>query len=188
MCGLFGLILGLPFRYNISQDDRLFIKENAMKLMSEGTLVIIFVVFAIFPFVSSEIVLSNFDARRMWSAPPFVLQDILSEEAHIKDGVSRIVVEMMKREWPQHWPTLMEELSTLSQAGATQTELVLLVLLRLAEDVMTFRYSCFPDKSNACLRVECLNVGEFNTGRLKMHRKIHFCLLGNSSSLKFRNL
>ena len=71
-----------------------------------------------------------------------LLKDILSEEAHIKDALSRIVVEMMKREWPQNWPALMTELSAVSQTGATQTELVLLVLLRVVEDVVTFRYVC----------------------------------------------
>ena len=68
-----------------------------------------------------------------------LFQDLLTEEAHIKDALSRIVVEMMKREWPQNWPTLMPELNTMSQKGPTQTELVLLVLLRVVEDVVTFR-------------------------------------------------
>ncbi|CAH1792177.1 unnamed protein product [Owenia fusiformis] len=65
--------------------------------------------------------------------------NILVEEAHIKDVLSRIMVEMIKREWPQQWPTLLQELDKLSQMGDTQKELVLLVLLRLAEDVVTFQ-------------------------------------------------
>uniref|UniRef100_A0A8P0PDD9 Exportin 5 n=2 Tax=Canis lupus familiaris TaxID=9615 RepID=A0A8P0PDD9_CANLF len=65
--------------------------------------------------------------------------DILEEENHIKDVLSRIVVEMIKREWPQHWPDMLIELDTLSKQGETQTELVMFILLRLAEDVVTFQ-------------------------------------------------
>ncbi|XP_015276977.1 PREDICTED: exportin-5 [Gekko japonicus] len=65
-------------------------------------------------------------------------QNILEEESHIKDVLSRIVVEMIKREWPQHWPDMLKELDTLSKQGETQTELVMFILLRLAEDVVTF--------------------------------------------------
>ncbi|KAM7318625.1 hypothetical protein ACRRTK_021737 [Alexandromys fortis] len=43
---------------------------------------------------------------------------ILEEENHIKDVLSRIMVEMIKREWPQHWPDLLLELDTLSRQGA----------------------------------------------------------------------
>ncbi|XP_062864939.1 exportin-5 [Trichomycterus rosablanca] len=64
---------------------------------------------------------------------------ILEEESHIKDALSRIVVEMIKREWPQHWPDMLKEMETLTSFGETQTELVMLVLLRLAEDVITFQ-------------------------------------------------
>ncbi|XP_012874543.1 PREDICTED: exportin-5 [Dipodomys ordii] len=64
---------------------------------------------------------------------------ILEEENHIKDVLSRIVVEMIKREWPQHWPDMLVELDTLSRQGETQTELVMFILLRLAEDVVTFQ-------------------------------------------------
>uniref|UniRef100_A0A8C5K7C7 Exportin-5 n=1 Tax=Jaculus jaculus TaxID=51337 RepID=A0A8C5K7C7_JACJA len=65
--------------------------------------------------------------------------NILEEENHIKDVMSRIVVEMIKREWPQHWPDMLMELDTLSRQGETQTELVMFILLRLAEDVVTFQ-------------------------------------------------
>ena len=42
---------------------------------------------------------------------------MLEEEAHIKDALSRIVVEMIKREWPQHWPHLLTELAQISSMG-----------------------------------------------------------------------
>ncbi|KAL2740682.1 exportin-5 [Vespula squamosa] len=83
----------------ISQSEKIFIKENAMKLLQEGT------------------------------------EPLLQEEAHIKDALSRVVVEMIKREWPQQWPTLLSELSQACTRGESQTELVLLVFLRLVEDV-----------------------------------------------------
>ena len=38
--------------------------------------------------------------------------DILSEARHVKDAISRIVVEIAKREWPQHWPTFLTGLVT----------------------------------------------------------------------------
>ncbi|EDW75143.1 uncharacterized protein Dwil_GK19857 [Drosophila willistoni] len=54
---------------------------------------------------------------------------------HLKDALSRIIVEMIKREWPQQWSDLMPELSQACNQGEAQTELVLLVFLRLVEDV-----------------------------------------------------
>ncbi|XP_049592535.1 exportin-5 [Syngnathus scovelli] len=64
---------------------------------------------------------------------------ILAEETYIKDVLSRVVVEMIKREWPQNWPNMLKEMETLSSEGEAQTELVMLILLRLAEDVITFQ-------------------------------------------------
>lgn len=61
--------------------------------------------------------------------------NLMSELTHIKDGISRLVVEIIKREWPQQWPTLLTELDQLCQKGETQTEMVMFVLLRLVEDV-----------------------------------------------------
>ncbi|XP_044747732.1 exportin-5 [Coccinella septempunctata] len=80
----------------ISQQEKIFIKENAMKLLSAGG---------------------------------------VSDELHMKDALSRVIVEMVKREWPQQWPSLLSELSDACACGEVQTELVLLVFLRLVEDV-----------------------------------------------------
>ncbi|XP_075874583.1 exportin-5 [Nelusetta ayraudi] len=66
-------------------------------------------------------------------------RSILEEESHIKDVLSRIIVEMIKREWPQHWPDMLTEMEALTGQGEAQTELVMLILLRLAEDVITFQ-------------------------------------------------
>ncbi|XP_071834002.1 exportin-5-like isoform X2 [Apostichopus japonicus] len=64
---------------------------------------------------------------------------ILEEETYIKDGLAKIVVEMVKREWPQQWPSFMNELHELCKQGETQSELVMLILLRLVEDVIAFQ-------------------------------------------------
>ncbi|KTF73833.1 hypothetical protein cypCar_00046554 [Cyprinus carpio] len=45
---------------------------------------------------------------------------ILQEECHVKDALSRIVVEMIKREWPQHWPDMLKELEALTAMGVSQ--------------------------------------------------------------------
>lgn len=49
---------------------------------------------------------------------------IWEEENHIKDILCPNMVEMIKREWPQHWPGMLMELDTLSKQEKTQTELL----------------------------------------------------------------
>lgn len=44
---------------------------------------------------------------------------ILEEESHIKDALSRITVEMIKREWPQHWPDMLKEMGALTSQGVS---------------------------------------------------------------------
>ncbi|KAB7496234.1 Exportin-5 [Armadillidium nasatum] len=103
----------IRFHWNdLPHAQKVFIKDNAMLLLRDGTL------------------------------------DILSEQMYIKDKVlknfyhmlkyyqvSRLIVEMMKREWPQNWPELLEELLRIAVNGETQAELVLFIFLRMAEDV-----------------------------------------------------
>lgn len=84
---------------NISQQEKVFIKENSMKLLCQG----------------------------VGAADDSSLQ-------HLKDALSRVIVEMIKREWPQQWTGLLGELSEACSGGATgPTELVALILLRLVE-------------------------------------------------------
>lgn len=91
----------VKFNWNkISQEEKIFIKDNTMKLLASG----------VGPADDTSLL-------------------------HIKDALSRIVVEMVKREWPQQWPTLLGELSSASEKGLSQTELVALIFLRLVEDV-----------------------------------------------------
>lgn len=63
--------------------------------------------------------------------------------SHIKDALSRVIVEMIKREWPQQWTTLLVELSDACTKGEAQTELVLLIFLRLVEDVALLQVILF---------------------------------------------
>ena len=81
----------------MSGEEKLFIKENLMKLVESGT------------------------------------NPIMVEHNHIKDQLAKVVVELIKREWPQQWPSLLSELDTLCRAGETQTELVMFIFLRLVE-------------------------------------------------------
>lgn len=50
------------------------------------------------------------------------------EKSHIKDALSRIIVEMIKREWPQNWPDMLKELETLTTLGVRKIPLHLLFL------------------------------------------------------------
>jgi len=45
--------------------------------------------------------------------------DILTEQAHIKVAVSRIVVEIAKREWPQEWQSLIVDLNSIYAQGVS---------------------------------------------------------------------
>lgn len=61
------------------------------------------------------------------------------ETAHLNDALARVIVEMIKREWPQQWPTLLAELSDACSRGHMHTQIVLHVFLRLVEDVATLQ-------------------------------------------------
>lgn len=63
---------------------------------------------------------------------------------------------MMKREWPQQWPSLLEELHALSKRGPTQTELVLFVFMRIAEDVATLQVRKLHSVFQMCVICEAL--------------------------------
>ncbi|GAB6021722.1 hypothetical protein CHUAL_004300 [Chamberlinius hualienensis] len=63
-------------------------------------------------------------------------RNLLEENYHIKTGIAKNVVEIIKREWPQQWVGLLDELYRLATLGETQAELVLLIFMVLAEDVV----------------------------------------------------
>eukprot|EP01104_Vermistella_antarctica_P012756 TRINITY_DN3750_c3_g1_i1.p1 TRINITY_DN3750_c3_g1~~TRINITY_DN3750_c3_g1_i1.p1 ORF type:complete len:1124 (-),score=301.77 TRINITY_DN3750_c3_g1_i1:588-3959(-) len=64
------------------------------------------------------------------------LQDIGVEKRFIHEKLASLVVSIVKREWPQRWPDLMDNLQQLCQIGDTQLELVLVVFRSLAEDAV----------------------------------------------------
>lgn len=64
------------------------------------------------------------------------------DTGHLNNALARVIVEMIKREWPQHWPTLLGELNDACSRGHMQTEIVLHIFLRLTEDVATLQV-CF---------------------------------------------
>jgi exportin-5 len=57
------------------------------------------------------------------------------EAVYVKESLARLVAELAKKTWPQHWETFLEDLDLLTQHGPAQVELVLLALRRLAEDL-----------------------------------------------------
>uniref|UniRef100_UPI00358FCC8B exportin-5-like n=1 Tax=Myxine glutinosa TaxID=7769 RepID=UPI00358FCC8B len=109
---------------------------------------------------------------------------IMEEEAHIKDVASRLVVEMAKREWPQQWPEMLDELKALCKRGKTQTDLVLLVLVRLVEDVICFNLLPTQRRRDIqqALNVQLGNIFEFICHLLEHHASTFQQLQKNCSS------
>ncbi|XP_046625233.1 exportin-5 [Neodiprion virginianus] len=130
----------------MSQPEKLFIKENAMKLLQDGT-------------------------------EPF-----MQEETHIKDALSRVIVEMIKREWPQQWPTLLAELSHACTRGESQTELVLLVFLRLVEDVALLQTLESNQRRKDIYQALTTNMAEIFTFFLRLIEQ-HFTKFQEANSL-----
>lgn len=53
-------------------------------------------------------------------------------------------MELAKRLWPQLWPTLLSELQAVAGAGAVQTQMVMMTLTRLSEDVALLQVRSGP--------------------------------------------
>jgi len=127
----------IKLRWNdMTGPEKVFVKDNAMRLMAEGS------------------------------------ADILAEARHVKDAQSRIVVEIAKREWPQHWPSFLTELEALCSKGFAQTELVMFVLLRLVEDVavlQTLEQNQRRKEIHQALNAEMNIIFAFLQGLLERH-------------------
>lgn len=50
--------------------------------------------------------------------------DVLQEQVYIKEKAALLIVEVAKRDWPEEWKTLEDDLSRVAAAGERQTELV----------------------------------------------------------------
>jgi exportin-5 len=66
---------------------------------------------------------------------------IETEPGFIQQKLGSLVAEMIKREWPQQWPTLVPSLIQLSRVDQTRCTLVLIVFQVLIEDVLEFNES-----------------------------------------------
>jgi len=43
----------------------------------------------------------------------------MTEQTHIKNALSRIIVEIAKREWPQEWQSMIADLNNIYAQGVT---------------------------------------------------------------------
>lgn len=142
----------VKFNWNkISQDEKIFIKDNTMKLLASG--------------------IGPADDKSL---------------LHIKDALSRIIVEMIKREWPQQWPTLLSELSTASEKGLSQTELVSLIFLRLVEDVALLQTIESNQRRKDIYQALTVNMGEiFDFFLAHIEKNVHaFATVKNAGTLR----
>eukprot|EP01132_Coremiostelium_polycephalum_P008052 gene8052-9906_t len=60
----------------------------------------------------------------------------INEQKFIKEKIVTIVVEIIKREWPQRWNNLLDRLIQISNLGEVQSELVLLTFGLLPHDII----------------------------------------------------
>lgn len=59
------------------------------------------------------------------------------DPSYLYESLSRCVVEVVKHEWPQQWPSFIPEMGELCGSGKPcQIEIVMRILRRLAEDVI----------------------------------------------------
>ncbi|EGG15791.1 armadillo-like helical domain-containing protein [Cavenderia fasciculata] len=58
------------------------------------------------------------------------------EQRFIKEKMVTVIVEIVKRDWPQRWSNLLESLVQISQLGDSQAELVLLTFGKLPSEII----------------------------------------------------
>lgn len=95
---------------------------------------------------------------------------------HLRDALSRVIVEMMKREWPQHWPDLLPDLYAIAAKGHIQAETVLLIFLRFIEDVVvlqTLEYAQRRKDLYQHLMLQLENVFTFLLNLMAQHYKLN---------------
>ncbi|XP_065223906.1 exportin-5 [Planococcus citri] len=95
---------------------------------------------------------------------------------HLRDALSRVIVEMIKREWPQHWPDLLPELFAIAAKGHIQAETVLLIFLRFIEDIVvlqTLEYAQRRKDLYQHLVLELENVFTFLLNLMAQHYKLN---------------
>ncbi len=60
---------------------------------------------------------------------------IQEEKQFIKTKLCSLIVEVMKREWPQNMPDILDKVVQLASMGLTQSELSVMIISILAQDV-----------------------------------------------------
>ncbi|KYQ96880.1 armadillo-like helical domain-containing protein [Tieghemostelium lacteum] len=59
-----------------------------------------------------------------------------NEQKFIREKMVTIIVEIIKRDWPQKWINLLESLIVISKTSDTQTEMVLAIFRQLPHDII----------------------------------------------------
>eukprot|EP00026_Physarum_polycephalum_P001024 Phypoly_transcript_01025.p1 GENE.Phypoly_transcript_01025~~Phypoly_transcript_01025.p1 ORF type:complete len:1165 (+),score=182.52 Phypoly_transcript_01025:289-3495(+) len=78
-------------------------------------------------------------------------KDMMVEQIYIKEKVATLVVEIAKRDWPQQWDDLLNNLVQISMMGDTQAELILLVLRTLPDEIVVFNDTTTTSSSSSVL-------------------------------------
>ena len=79
-------------------------------------------------------------------------QGVLEEPNYSKEKLAEVIVEVMKREWPQKWANLLPKMIEEGRKEATQCHLCLLVLKSLAEDLLNFSEDLTPARKKSLLK------------------------------------
>lgn len=111
----------------------------------------------------------------------------IRQQVHLRDALSRVVVEMMKREWPQQWPNLLPELFEIASKGHLQAEIVLLTLLRFIEDVVVLQTLQYAQRRKDLYQHFILQLEEVFTFLLNLMAH-HYKMAGNVESVRIINL
>ncbi|XP_047132801.1 exportin-5 isoform X1 [Hydra vulgaris] len=68
-------------------------------------------------------------------AMSLIKQCDFDEPLCLKEATVKVIVEIIKRTWPQYWSSLLSDLYKLQEFGPAQLELVLIIFKRLFEDL-----------------------------------------------------
>ncbi|PRP76017.1 exportin-5-like [Planoprotostelium fungivorum] len=61
--------------------------------------------------------------------------DILEEPQFVKEKIAQLVVDLVKRDWPQRWPNLFETLKGMTTQGLSQCDMALMVWRAIPEEL-----------------------------------------------------
>jgi hypothetical protein len=81
-------------------------------------------------------------ASNLLATPAAVLQ----QHALVQEAIVRVVGEVATREWPQRWPSLVDQLFAAAATSQAHTQLTLLVFRNLCEEVLDFQPQLPPQR------------------------------------------